>query len=124
MTINTISIKKAWIVSGLLFSCISCKQQKQPIAIAQSFNGATQQLEQEYKGHLQLSRTSLLAILATRDIDTARVLFEQAHDQFKQAEPVFAFNDIHNYTTLNAPNILKVEEEDATDIKIKEPIGF
>jgi cytochrome c peroxidase len=124
MTISTISIKKAWIISGLLFSCISCKQQEQPISIAQSFNGATQQLEQEYKGHLQLSRTSLLAILATRDIDTARVLFEQAHDQFKQAEPVFAFNDIHNYTTLNAPNILKVEEEDATDIKIKEPIGF
>jgi cytochrome c peroxidase len=32
--------------------------------------------------------------------------------------------DSENYKSLNQPNILKIEEEDLTDIKIKEPYGF
>jgi len=43
---------------------------------------------------------------------------------FKQMEPVMAFHDAENYKALNAPNILKVEEEDLTNIKIMNPKSF
>lgn len=48
----------------------------------------------------------------------------KARQYFKYTEPVLAFMEIENYKFLNQPNILKVEEEDATDIKIKQPAGF
>lgn len=48
----------------------------------------------------------------------------QSRKFFKCLEPVLAFTDVENYKFLNQPNILKVEEEDATDIKIKKPAGF
>lgn len=48
----------------------------------------------------------------------------QSRTSFKRAEPVLAFMELENYKFLNQPNILKVEEEDATDIKIKKPAGF
>lgn len=47
-----------------------------------------------------------------------------ARDFFKQAEPFLAFADANNFSYLNAPNLLKVEEEAQTDIKINEPVGF
>lgn len=59
---------------------------------------------------------------------TSRQVFEKyylkARQYFKYAEPVLAFMEIENYKFLNQPNILKVEEEDATDIKVKKPAGF
>ncbi|WP_299459193.1 cytochrome c peroxidase [uncultured Microscilla sp.] len=48
----------------------------------------------------------------------------KARQYFKYAEPVLAFMEIENYKFLNQPNILKVVEEDATDIKVKKPAGF
>ncbi|WP_338769215.1 cytochrome c peroxidase [Bernardetia sp. ABR2-2B] len=50
--------------------------------------------------------------------------YREARNSFKKIEPILAFVDADNYKTLNAPNILKVEEEDATNIKIIEPFGF
>ena len=43
---------------------------------------------------------------------------------FKKVEPILAYIDSDSYFYLNQPNLLKVEEEDFTDIKIKEPTGF
>ena len=47
-----------------------------------------------------------------------------ARKSFKQMEPMLAFLEAENYKFLNAPNILKVEEEDATNIKIMKPKSF
>ena len=43
---------------------------------------------------------------------------------FKKIEPVLAALDIENYGFLNQPNILKVEEDDYTDIKVKKASGY
>lgn len=50
--------------------------------------------------------------------------YKHARAKFKKLEPILAFLDGENYKFLNQPNILKVEEEDATDIKVKPPYGF
>ncbi|NJM79039.1 MAG: hypothetical protein HC854_04265 [Flavobacterium sp.] len=43
---------------------------------------------------------------------------------FKSCEAILSFVDADNYAFLNQPNLLKVGEEDFTDIKIREPNGF
>lgn len=53
-----------------------------------------------------------------------RKAFIYARNGFKKCEPLLAFIDSENYFYLNQPAIVKVEEEDFTDIKIKEPTGF
>ncbi|WP_299216509.1 cytochrome c peroxidase [uncultured Aquimarina sp.] len=50
--------------------------------------------------------------------------FKEAKKYFKKLEPILSSLDVENYGFLNQPNILKVEEEDFTDIKIKSPSGF
>jgi cytochrome c peroxidase len=58
------------------------------------------------------------------EADLLRDLFLSAKGRFKSAEPVLAYAEKENYKTLNAPNILKVVEEDATNIKVMKPTGF
>ncbi|WP_299437202.1 cytochrome c peroxidase [uncultured Aquimarina sp.] len=50
--------------------------------------------------------------------------FKEAKKYFKKIEPILSSLDVENYGFLNQPNILKVEEEDFTDIKIKSPSGY
>ncbi|WP_246205945.1 cytochrome-c peroxidase [Fulvivirga aurantia] len=50
--------------------------------------------------------------------------YNKARFHFKRAEPVIAFVDKDNYLTLNGPNLLKIEEEDYTNIRIQQPQGF
>ncbi|WP_339686295.1 cytochrome c peroxidase [uncultured Nonlabens sp.] len=64
------------------------------------------------------------ALTRTSDLDSLQFYFKEARTQFKKVEPVLSFQDLNNYSFLNAPNLLKVEEEDLTDIKINEPSSF
>ena len=50
--------------------------------------------------------------------------YRKARYYFKGIEPIMAFIDKDNYKSLNDPNILNVDEEDATSIKITKPFGF
>jgi cytochrome c peroxidase len=58
------------------------------------------------------------------DAGHLRDLYLAAKGSFKSAEPVLAYAEKENYKTLNAPNILKVVEEDETSIKELKPTGF
>lgn len=59
-----------------------------------------------------------------QNINHAEALFKKSRQAFKKLEPILASIDINNYTTLNQPNILKIMEEDFTDIKIFNPKGY
>lgn len=72
-----------------------------------------------------IAETILFLDSLEKTTSNKRVYFyKQARARFKTLEPLLAFIDSENYKFLNQPNILKVEEEDATDIKIKSPKGF
>ncbi|MCX2762094.1 cytochrome-c peroxidase [Aquimarina muelleri] len=59
----------------------------------------------------------------TKNSDLKKTFLE-SRKYFKKIEPILASLDIENYGFLNQPNILKIEEEDYTDIKIKKPSGY
>ncbi|MFC5045844.1 cytochrome-c peroxidase [Aquimarina hainanensis] len=58
------------------------------------------------------------------DSTNAKKHFLTSRKYFKYMEPLLASLDEENYNFLNQPNILKIEEEDYTDIKIKSPGGY
>lgn len=81
-------------------------------------------LEQFYKQQLENTFEELDSIVLTQDIAEKKEHFWKARKAFKTIEPILAFLDFENYNYLNQANLLKIDEEDATDIKIKNPVGF
>ncbi|MEW7293011.1 cytochrome-c peroxidase [Aquimarina sp. 2304DJ70-9] len=70
--------------------------------------------------------TMAIAFLDSTTIDTttAEKNYLESRKYFKKIEPILSSLDTENYGFLNQPNILKVEEEDYTDIKIIKPGGY
>lgn len=103
----------------LLISCIACKKEEQ----YHTFD-PTVLIHESYLATLDSTITSLENMLKSKSYDTILLNYKQARNYFKKAEPILSFSNKHNYLAINQPNILKVEEEDATDIKVKQPFGF
>lgn len=82
------------------------------------------QLEEFYKRNLELSIMYFDSLLMSRDIGQSKEFFLKSRNAFKMIEPILAAIDKNNYKSINAPNILQVHEEDATDIKINQPFGY
>ena len=101
----------------LLF--FNCKQEEKSYEV-----NSISLLENHYKTKLQECINQLEALEASKTKVEAIVNYKLARGTFKTLEPILGFVDKDNYKFLNAPNILKIEEEDATDIKIREPKGF
>lgn len=99
-----------------IFLFFSCKQKKQTTTV----NKVTQLYQQNIKNAI----ASLKQIQQEQKVFKQINLYKEARKAFKKAEPILAFTDKNNYKALNAPNILVVEEEDATNIKINSPFGF
>ncbi|WP_232338098.1 cytochrome-c peroxidase [Flavobacterium profundi] len=98
---------------------LSCKEKEVYETIA-----PLQQLEIQFKNDLWNAALALDSLNASENINDKHSFYLKARMFFKKSEPVLAYIDADNYTFLNQPNLLKVEEEDFTDIKIKESNGF
>lgn len=110
---------------GFTFLLIACKEEQQYAETQESLHvKAMDSLEQEYRMELTDAAAHLDSLAAADEVAEAQRHYQIARRLFKQAEPVLSFQDQNNYASLNAPNILKVEEEAPTDIKIKQPLGF
>ena len=102
----------------LLFS--SCKEDKyevQPVSL-------NSQIEAIYTSELQHIISALDTLIVSKTITDKIKYYKKARYHFKTIEPILAFVDKSNYKSLNAPNILQVEEDAPTDIKINNPFGF
>ena len=104
----------------LLLTGFSCKKE---IKNTQNVSTDTQ-IEQLYLNHLNQCIVALDSLTNQLTIEAKIASYKTARKHFKSIEPILAFIDQNNYKSLNAPNILQVHEEDATDIKIKNPFGF
>ncbi len=115
-----LKIKRAHYVLVCLFLVIqSCKKSGTP-----NNNRSLQLLQENYITHLDSCINFLDSLKqASTKHDIIRN-YKESRRHFKLVEPVLAFVEKENYKSLNAPHILKVEEEDATDIKIIKPFGF
>lgn len=81
-------------------------------------------LQKQYIQDLTSCMRYMDSIGVTKNERQLKQYYLMARNYFKKVEPILSFVDAENYTFLNQPNILKVEEDDYTDIKIKNPKGF
>lgn len=123
---NQLKQIKAYLFLVCLFSIFqNCKQSNSDYAeVMIKDESPVKFLEKDYIANLNNCINNLNALQNANDFEYAQKFYRNARQSFKALEPILAFVDKHNYMSLNAPNILKIEEEDATDIKIKSPFGF
>ncbi len=112
--------REAYVLLSLFVLLASCSERK----AAGNDTNAFVELERLYQSDLSACISALDGLKNSQSGDEAKAYYRQARMHFKYATPVLAFAEQENYRYLNQPNILKVEEEDFTDIKIKEPSGF
>ncbi len=108
----------------LLLLGISCKkkEEKQPILAPEE--QPTDKLEKLYKEHLVMAYRYLDSITIENSTTSNKEYYVNSRTHFKKSEPILAYAEKENYKSLNAPNLLRIQEEDATDIKINQPIGY
>lgn len=106
----------------LLFANIACNTSKKEENVKPI--DPTLQIEELYKAHLKMSFSFLDSINHTDNKKEKKAFFKEARKYFKLAEPILSYSDKENYKSLNSPNLLRIQEEDATDIKIRQPLGF
>lgn len=118
-----INSKEVYVFISLFVLFFFCKTENSKLANLKpaptNFELAT-----DYFDRLELCRKYLDSLTQTDSKDDLEKFYLKSRKVFKKLEPVLAFHDIENYTFFNAPNILKIEEEDATDIKIRAPKSF
>ena len=117
-----LKFKKVHVFSVCLLIVLlsSCKKEKITYVNTDPLN----RLETYYIACLKQCISHLDTLTNTSIKETALKHYLAARDCFKTSEPLLALADPENYKALNQPNIIKVEEEDATDIKIMQPFGF
>lgn len=113
---NTI---KAICLYSLLAFFISCNTKEKYDEVT-----AFVTLEKYFKEQLLKSSEALDKLNEVSSIEEKKKYYLEARMHFKKSEPIVSFIDSDSYAYLNQPNLLKVEEEDFTDIKIKKPTGF
>ena len=115
------NFKEVYIIGLFSLLFMGCKdKEKSYVSLETPIND----LQTIYKTHLSESSRWLDSIAVSNTIEDIQSFYVKSRNAFKWSEPVLAYVDSENYKFLNQPNILKIEEDDLTDVKIKEPYGF
>ncbi len=77
-----------------------------------------------YKALLDSTSFYLNQMDSANSVERNQQLFLQTRKWYKRAEPLIMAYDVENYKTINAPNLLKVEMEDFTEIKRIKPKSY
>ncbi|MDW5290870.1 cytochrome-c peroxidase [Formosa sp. PL04] len=104
----------------LLLITVSCKKEEKTVNI----DSTEKNIETFYISELNSSISFLDSISIFKKTEDNIAFYKKARMHFKTVEPILASIDKNNFKSLNAPNILQVQEEDLTDIKIRNPFGF
>ncbi|MDD7887364.1 cytochrome-c peroxidase [Flavivirga sp. 57AJ16] len=84
----------------------------------------TDKLEKLYSNHLVMAYKYMDSIDITNHNEINKKHYINSRTYFKKSEPILAYIEKENYKSLNSPNLLRIQEEDPTDIKINQPIGY
>ncbi len=98
----------------LCFLAVACQQREKTTSLVE--------LEEFYKKELELCIAELDS-MAQSNVELKEHYFK-GRTHFKRIEPILSFVDKPNYKALNRTNLMIVDEEDATAVKIHKPFGF
>lgn len=124
MNLINIKLLKAHLIKVCFLLLLFCGCKKEEKLQANITQTANTKLEAFYKTELLNASQYLDSITFTQQKDALVYYYKKSRESFKKVEAIISFLESENYKALNQPNILKIEEEDATDIKINNPFGY
>ena len=111
----------------ITFLTISCKKKStEVIKITSSTYDSmfNDEIRDYYYQTLDSAALYMKKIDTLNTLDTNRENFLESRKWYKRAEPLIIAYDYENYLSMNAPNLLKVEMEDITEIKKIKPKSY
>lgn len=120
MGITFENLKEACLVTGLFFTLLSCSSVSEKNITETPFSS----VKDLFALQLDSAAFYMDLLIDSTSEPNMQTSWMSSRKFFKQSEPIYAFLDVNNYKTLNQPNLLQVDEEDKTNIRIKEPQGY
>lgn len=111
------------LISILFFSCKKEEKIKRETSMDKEslFN---EDIRNHYFQTLDSASFYIQKLDTSKTIEENRVNFLKSREWYKRAEPMLIAYDNQNYLSMNAPNLLKVEIDDYTDIKRLKPKSY
>ncbi|MBO0323331.1 methylamine utilization protein [Muricauda sp. CAU 1633] len=108
------------------FSLMSCKEKTTPkrVASADAESLFTEEIRDYYFQTLDSAAFYIQKLDTTETLEYNKANFLKSREWYKRAEPMLIAYDYQNYLSMNAPNLLKVEIDDYTDIKRLSPKSY
>ncbi|MBU2901866.1 cytochrome-c peroxidase [Maribacter dokdonensis] len=116
-----------WILIVFVCFFLSCKNEETKPLLAinandqSMFNNA---IREHYFLALDSTSYYMQQIDTAQSLSKNKELFLKSREWYKRVEPMLIAYDYENYISMNAPNLLKVEIDDHTDIKKQKPKSF
>ncbi len=118
---------KLWLLQVLLGLILlgSCQEEKKRIVLTEkepsAFNEA---IREQYFKTLDSASFFIQQMDTANSLTINQDLFRKSRKWYKRAEPLLMAYDYENYLSMNAPNLIKVEIDDYTDVKLRKPKSY
>ncbi|KPM33283.1 Cytochrome-c peroxidase [Croceitalea dokdonensis DOKDO 023] len=116
-----------FLAASMLVSFFSCKKQEKLLAMATTDDGVSmfnEPVRNHYFKTLDSAGFYMQKIDTTKTLANNKANFLESRKWYKRMEPMLMAYDYENYLSMNAPNLLKVEIDDYTDIKVLKPKSY
>lgn len=107
-----------------ILSVLACKQEPIKTVSTDKDSLFNEDIRNYYFQTLDSAAFYIEKIDTLNTLKTNRVNLLKSREWYKRAEPMIIAYDYENYLSMNAPNLLKVEMEDFTDIKKLKPKSY
>lgn len=120
-------IKRLFQLILITFLAVSCKKETTEVIKMTSSTDDSMfnvEIRNYYFQTLDSTAFYMKKIDTLNTLDANRENFLESRKWYKRAEPLIIAYDYENYLSMNAPNLLKVEMEDVTEIKKIKPKSY
>ena len=105
-------------------SCIKTKNKAEYISVSLENSLYTIPIREYYFKTLDSATYYIQKLDTLADLDQNKRNFLESRKWYKKVEPLLIAYDYQNYLSLNAPNFLKIELDDYTEIKKTKPKSY
>ncbi|MRX63907.1 cytochrome-c peroxidase [Maribacter luteus] len=112
------------VLSSFLLLLFSCKNEPIKSITTDKDSLFNEDIKQYYFKVLDSASFYMAKIDTISSLSDNKAYFLKSREWYKRAEPIMIAYDYENYLSMNAPNLLKVEMEDFTDIKKQKPKSY
>ncbi|NHF60221.1 methylamine utilization protein [Flavobacteriaceae bacterium TP-CH-4] len=117
-------INSLFLLLFILVSCIGKEPKPKKEVTTNQVSLFNEDIRMHYFQTLDSAAHYIHKLDTTLSIEVNKANFLKSREWYKRAEPMLIAYDYENYLSMNAPNLLKIEIDDYTDIKKLKPKSY